>query len=121
MSKAILPKNNRNLGDRKAAVIYRRGVRVREFESSDQESLFDYNLNDLTIDESRKASDWADWTNPRARSVYFSKFIGSHSLEPVPNSPWGMAQIIPAPSASPLPGAMLERRCSIRRHYAVPN
>ncbi len=39
-------------------MIYRRGVRVREFESSDQESLFDYNLNDLTIDESRKASDW---------------------------------------------------------------
>jgi hypothetical protein len=31
---------------------------VREFESSDTESLFDYNLSDLTIDESRKASDW---------------------------------------------------------------
>ena len=58
LSKAILPKKNRNLGDRKAAVIYRRGVRVREFESSDTESLFDYNLNDLTIDEARKASDW---------------------------------------------------------------
>ena len=58
LDKAILPKANRNLGDRKAAVIYRRGVRVREFESSDTESLFDYNLNDLTIDESRKASDW---------------------------------------------------------------
>ena len=58
LTKAILPKNNRNLGPRKAAVIYRKGVRVREFESSDQESLFDYNLNDLTIDESRKASDW---------------------------------------------------------------
>lgn len=58
LSKAILPKNNRNLGDRKAAVIFRKGVRVREFESSDTESLFDYNLNDLTIDESRKASDW---------------------------------------------------------------
>lgn len=58
LGKAILPKKNRNLSDRKAAVIYRRGVRVREFESSDQESLFDYNLNDLTIDESRKASDW---------------------------------------------------------------
>ena len=55
LSKAILPKKNRNLGDRKAAVIYRRGVRVREFESSIPESLFDYNLNDLTIDESRKA------------------------------------------------------------------
>jgi hypothetical protein len=58
LSKAILPKKNRNLGDRKAAVIYRRGVRVREFESSDTESLFDYNLDDLTIDEARKASDW---------------------------------------------------------------
>lgn len=58
LEKAILPKRNRNLSDRKAAVIYRRGVRVREFESSDTESLFDYNLNDLTIDESRKASDW---------------------------------------------------------------
>lgn len=58
LSKAILPKRNRNLGDRKAAVIYRRGVRVREFESSDTESLFDYNLDSLTIDEARKASDW---------------------------------------------------------------
>jgi hypothetical protein len=58
LNKSILPKRNRNLGERKAAVIYRRGVRVREFESSDTESLFDYNLNDLTIDESRKASDW---------------------------------------------------------------
>lgn len=58
LGKAILPKNNRNLGDRKAAVIYRRGVRVREFEASDTESLFDYNLNDLTLDEARIASDW---------------------------------------------------------------
>lgn len=58
LGKAILPKANRNLGDRKAAVIFRRGVRVREFESSDTESLFDYNLDNLTIDESRKASDW---------------------------------------------------------------
>ena len=30
LDKAILPKKNRNLGDRKAAVIYRRGVRVRD-------------------------------------------------------------------------------------------
>jgi len=58
LNKAILPKKNRNLGDRRAAVIYRRGVRVREFESSNVESLFDYNLNNLSIDESRKASDW---------------------------------------------------------------
>lgn len=58
LQKQILPKKNRNLGDRKAAVIYRRGVRVWEFESSDTESLFDYNLDNLTIDEARKASDW---------------------------------------------------------------
>ena len=58
LDKAILPKNNRNLGDRNAAVIYRRGVRVREFEASDTESLFDYNLNDLTLDEARIATDW---------------------------------------------------------------
>lgn len=58
LNKNILPKKSRNLGDRRAAVIYRRGVRVREFESSDVESLFDYNLDELRIDESRKASDW---------------------------------------------------------------
>jgi hypothetical protein len=58
LDKAILPKKNRNIGDRNAAVIYRRGVRVREFESSDAESLFDYNLDDLRLDESRQASDW---------------------------------------------------------------
>jgi len=57
LTKNILPKKNRNLGERRAAVIYRRGVRVREFESSDTESLFDYNLSDLKIDESRRASD----------------------------------------------------------------
>jgi hypothetical protein len=55
---AILPKRNRNLGDRKTAVIYRKGVRVREWSASDTESLFDYNLNNLSIDEARKASDW---------------------------------------------------------------
>ncbi len=58
LNKTILPKRDRNLGNRKAAVIYRRGVRVREFEATDTESLFDYNLNNLTIDEARKASDW---------------------------------------------------------------
>ena len=58
LKKSILPKRNRNLSDRKAAVIYRKGVRVREFESSDTESLFDYNLDDLRLDESRQASDW---------------------------------------------------------------
>jgi len=59
LKQAILPKKNRNLDithDR--AVIYRRGVRVREFESSDVPSLFDYNLEDLELDESRRVDDW---------------------------------------------------------------
>src|SRR5438270_2589866 len=58
INQAILPKRNRNLNGRKAAVIYRRGVRVREFEASDKASLFDYNINNLAMDESRKADDW---------------------------------------------------------------
>lgn len=58
LDETILPKRDRNLGGRHAAVIYRRGVRVREFEANDTESLFDYNLNNLLIDEARKASDW---------------------------------------------------------------
>jgi len=58
LGKTILGKRNRNLGNRKSAVIYRRGVRVREFESSDIPSLFDYNLENLELDESRKVDDW---------------------------------------------------------------
>lgn len=58
IKRGILHKRDRNFGDRKTAVIYRRGVRVREFEGNDLPSLFDYNLNDLSIDEARKASDW---------------------------------------------------------------
>lgn len=58
LNQTILPKAKRNLGDRKSAVIYRRGVRVREFESSDTPSLFDYNLENLKLDESRRVDDW---------------------------------------------------------------
>jgi hypothetical protein len=58
LNKTILPKSNRNLGERRSAVIYRRGVRVREFESSDTPSLYDYNLENLKLDESRRVDDW---------------------------------------------------------------
>lgn len=54
----ILPKGQRNIGDRRAAVVYRRGVRVREFLATDTPSLFDYNLEGLQLDESRKVDDW---------------------------------------------------------------
>lgn len=58
LNQTILPKKNRNFGSRQAAVIYRRGVRVREFENSDIPSLFDYNLENLKLDESRRVDDW---------------------------------------------------------------
>lgn len=59
LNQEILPKSNRNLGESRTAVVYRRGVRVREFTSSDTPSLFDYNLQNLDLDESRKVDDWA--------------------------------------------------------------
>jgi hypothetical protein len=58
VTRAILPKSDRNTGNRKVAVIYRRGVYVREFLADDRPSIFDYNLNDLVLNESRTASDW---------------------------------------------------------------
>ncbi len=55
----LLPKAGRNLdADTNVAVIYRKGVRVREFTSSDLPSLWDYNLHDLELDESRQVDDW---------------------------------------------------------------
>jgi len=57
LNQAILPKSNRNLGDSRMAVIYRRGVRVRECASYCEQSLFDYNLENLELDESRKVDD----------------------------------------------------------------
>jgi len=54
----ILPKANRNLRPNQAAVIYRRGVRVREIGWS-EDSLFDYNLDNLRVDESRNVEDYA--------------------------------------------------------------
>jgi hypothetical protein len=55
----ILPKRGRNIGEANTAVIYRRGVRVREIDSYESESIFDYNLNDLRMDESRNVDDYA--------------------------------------------------------------
>jgi hypothetical protein len=57
LGKTILPKTNRNLNERNTAVIYRRGVRVREIAHGPQ-SLFDYNLEKLNLDESRNVNEW---------------------------------------------------------------
>lgn len=58
LTQTIFPKLARNFDQRKTAVIYRRGVRVREFQSSETPSLFDYNLEQLELDESRNVDDW---------------------------------------------------------------
>lgn len=67
LQQTILPKKGRNLTDKggvpsRRAVIYRRGVRVREFTYDDTPSLYDYNLDDLQLNESRTVDDWAVWT-----------------------------------------------------------
>lgn len=53
----ILPKGNRNRTDVARAVIYRRGVYVREMMASKRASLFDYNL-DVELNEARTFDDW---------------------------------------------------------------
>lgn len=114
LNQTILPKMNRNLSDQKTAVIYRRGVRVREFESSKIPSLFDYNLEKLELDESRKVDDWyvqhyAGMALADAQTYVLSKVIQSFadnqnywehsfsqgSLEP---NTWDKSEIIAARS-----------------------
>ncbi len=58
LNESVLPKRDRNLTEKRTAVIFKRGVRVREVSYPDTPSLFDYNLNELRLDESRTASDW---------------------------------------------------------------
>lgn len=54
----ILGKRNRNQSETLRPVIYRRGVWVREITSTRLESLYDYNLADLQLNESRTFDDW---------------------------------------------------------------
>lgn len=55
----ILPKRDRNLSKHRKPMVYRKGVFVREVESSEYPSLFDYNFsNQLRIDEARNVDDW---------------------------------------------------------------
>ena len=59
ITSSILTKKSRNLDPNcHTAVIYRRGVRVREIDQYATESLFDYNLNDLRVDECRNVDDY---------------------------------------------------------------
>lgn len=60
----VLEKYGRNIARKEGKTtarpcFYRRGVFVREFEHSDTPSLFDYNFNDLPMNESRTVDDHA--------------------------------------------------------------
>lgn len=78
----ILPKDvKRSFNDKNSAMIYRRGVFVRQV--SDKTSLFDYNLEDLSLDESRQVDDWtAKYQAAEALGIHASEkqieqFIGT--------------------------------------------
>lgn len=60
VSQSILPKADRNLGEKHAAMIYKEGVFVREIKDDDTKSLFDYNYHgdELHLDESRNSSEY---------------------------------------------------------------
>lgn len=56
----ILPKSDRNPSGGRGAVIYKKGVFVREWDEDTLPALFDYNLGEeLSLDESRKVDNWA--------------------------------------------------------------
>ena len=101
ITEAILSKKSRNLDpDCKTAVIYRRGVRVREIDQYSSESLFDYNLNDLRVDESRNVDDYqcrnaatkamakanpgilAHWMRSFRTGIFWEHQFGGYELKP---------------------------------------
>jgi len=54
---AVLSKSNREFGDNKCAMVYKKGVFVRE--SANAKSLFDYNFgSELDLDESRNVDEY---------------------------------------------------------------
>lgn len=57
INQVVLRKTRRNIENESSACIYRRGVRVREIKGVP--SLFDYNLNELKVDEARKVDDYS--------------------------------------------------------------
>ena len=88
IGRKILPKANRS--ESGGACIYRRGVLVREIASFRGDSLFDYNLNDLPIDECRKFDDHAAGfacaralrdADAESLALYFSSFSGEPKWE----------------------------------------
>lgn len=101
LRKQVLPKNNRSFEESNKANIYRRGVFVRSFKSSDKVALFDYNLNSLAIDEARVADDWqckhaagvalAQCEDKKVLSIYMDGLKGEYWEHEF--SDWSMQEI----------------------------
>ena len=117
ITQAILRKTSRNLDPAcRTAVIYRRGVKVREIDPYAAESIYDYNLNDLRVDESRNVDDYqcrnaaaramakaspeilATWMSSFRDGIYWEHQFGGYELRPQ----WGEIPRKPWPSARPI-------------------
>jgi hypothetical protein len=60
LGQKVLLKAGRNLTEgRETTMVYKKGVFVREFAQDELPSLYDYNLDDLRLDESRNVDDYA--------------------------------------------------------------
>lgn len=54
---SVFPRRNKNINETNGSMIYRRGVLVCEV-NSNEESIFDYNVDDITMNESRSVDSW---------------------------------------------------------------
>lgn len=79
LTQKILPKNDRNLKDGVGPVFYRRGVRLGELSYCHNASLFDYNLDDIPVDESRNINEYT----ARARAATAVTCGGSDNISVV--------------------------------------
>jgi len=89
LEQKILPKGGRNLSTGRGAMIYKRGVFVREVVDQGHPSLFDYNLNDLDLDESRNVDDYV----VRTHAAYALRDADANILATVFKSLTAMEQI----------------------------
>jgi len=89
LEQKILPKGGRNLSTGRGAMIYKRGVFVREVVDQGHPSLFDYNLNDLDLDESRNVDEYT----VRTQAAYALRDADANVLATVFKSLTAMEQI----------------------------
>lgn len=83
LESAVFPRRNMNVTANKGSMIYRRGVLVCEVNST-EESMFDHNVDDITMNESRSVDSWTamnkaasnicELAEPRYLSILLNSF-----------------------------------------------